>query len=78
MVKSLLLNPAMANPQLVDESDKRDIEHISMRGETRDAPQQMKSSMDKVPVFTALVKYRRISLWAMLAAFSASLDGYRK
>jgi hypothetical protein len=56
---------------------KVDIEHVA-RKEDMGPAVQMKSSMDKVPVFEALVKYKRVALWSMLAAFSASLDGYRE
>jgi hypothetical protein len=65
----------MAQTNLTDDQ-KVDIEHV---GDVQHSTTiQMKSSMDKVPVFEALVKYKRVALWAMLAAFSASLDGYRK
>jgi hypothetical protein len=60
-----------------DYDQKADIEHVA-RKEDNSPAVQMKSSMDKVPVFEALVKYKRVALWSMLAAFSASLDGYRE
>jgi hypothetical protein len=39
---------------------------------------QMRSSMDDVPIFTAVRLYWRVSLVCMAAAFTASLDGYRE
>jgi len=38
----------------------------------------MKSSLDRLSVFQAMRMYKRVVGIAMLAAFSASLDGYRK
>lgn len=38
----------------------------------------MKSSLDRMSVFQAMRVYKRVVGVAMLAAFSASLDGYRE
>ena len=46
----------------------------------KDVPLQtvMKSSLDRLSVFQAMRVYKRVVGVAMLAAFSASLDGYRE
>lgn len=46
--------------------------------EERDAPMLMKSSLDHMSVWQAMRVYKRAVFIALLAAFSASLDGYRE
>lgn len=60
---------APVGDQLVEEIDK-----ALEKGQ----PVQMKSSLDKLSVWQALKAYKRVSALCMFAAFSASLDGYRK
>lgn len=38
----------------------------------------MRTQADNLTVWQSVKRYRRASLLAMIAAFSASLDGYRK
>lgn len=46
----------------------------------KDLPHQaiMKSTLDRMSVWQAMRVYKRVVGVAMLAAFSASLDGYRE
>jgi hypothetical protein len=41
-------------------------------------PVQLMSHLDTLSVWQAVKVYKRVTLVAMLAAFSASLDGYRE
>lgn len=38
----------------------------------------MRAKADNLTVWQSMKRYKRASLFAMVAAFSASLDGYRK
>ncbi len=62
--------------------NKADTTHFDDVQETYDgkeAPRAvMKSSLDRLSVFQAMKVYKRAVAVAMLAAFSASLDGYRE
>lgn len=40
--------------------------------------QQMLTKSDDLPIWESVKRYKLVSLLAMVAAFSASLDGYRK
>lgn len=53
-----------------------DHDHDELK-QTYEAPPQMKSSMDDLTTWQALKTYKRVSVICMLAAFSASLDGYQ-
>lgn len=44
----------------------------------KNQPVQMKSSLDHLSVWQAALAYKRVTLLCFVAAFSASLDGYRK
>ena len=40
--------------------------------------QQMRTKADDLPIWESLKQYKLVSMLAMAAAFSASLDGYRE
>lgn len=63
----------------VDEKDAHiaSTEHHDSMAQ-HDAEQQMRSQEDNVPIWEAVKRYKLITVVTMLAAFSASLDGYRK
>jgi len=50
-----------------DEDTKPQVQHVV----------QMKSSLDDLSTWQAIKRYKRICIICMLAAFSASLDGYQ-
>lgn len=66
-------------PAAVDHDEHRD------HGKTDEADDvlkgqavQMMTSLDTLTVWQALRVYKKVAIIAMIAAFSASLDGYRK
>jgi hypothetical protein len=54
-----------------DENDPKDFD------QTHEAPPQLKSGLDDLTTWQAIKTYKRVTVICMLAAFSASLDGYQ-
>lgn len=70
------MNAQLEDKVTVDHHDQHDA--VESKGDDRHATQAiMKSSLDRLSVFQAMRVYKRVVLIAMMAAFSASLDGYR-
>ena len=46
--------------------------------EEKGSVHQMRTKADDLPIWESVKRYKLVSLLAMVAAFSASLDGYRK
>ena len=57
-----------------------DAKHEMYDGAEKEVPHPaiMKSSLDRMSVYQAMRVYKKVVGIAMLAAFSASLDGYRE
>lgn len=53
-----------------------DAEHVD--DVAKQQPQLMKSGLDHLSPWKAIFVYKRVTLVCLLAAFSASLDGYRE
>ena len=67
--------------------NKHEIEHVnppielvrSITGDVkeRDEPAVQRQELDKLTVFQAARRYRKVGLLCLIAAFSAALDGYQ-
>ena len=58
---------------------KAEVVSVEHRNTDEKGPvQQMRTKADDLPIWESVKRYKLVSLLAMAAAFSASLDGYRK
>lgn len=69
----------MANLTLEKEQESAKVVHADdIANEELRQSQQIRTNEDDLPIWHAVRRYKLVTVVAMLAAFSASLDGYRK
>lgn len=77
-----ILAPTMTDHDHQPISDASDVYHVDLVAEIdmaleKGQPVVMRSKLARLSVCQAVVTYKKASIICMLAAFSASLDGYR-